>query len=265
MMKRSERVEAIRLRRSGVSYSDITKRFSVAKSTVWRWLKAEGLVETSPQRLTELKRAAQRKGAAIVKANRVARTSAIIARAQQEIGALSHRDLWLLGLALYWAEGAKQKPRNVSASVIFANSDPLAIKLIMRWFQEICQVPEDQLSFEIYLHETAQAERARAYWATHLELPIERLSRVRWKHHRPATRRTNVGDSYHGLVRVRVARSSALNRRITGWIAGVGNSLGSGATVAHLALDQKIPGSIPGSPAFARDGIWERDVLQLIS
>ena len=101
-------------------------------------------------------------------------------------------------------------------------------------------MPDDQLAFEIYLHETADAGRVRLYWATQLQVPIARLSQVRWKRHRPATRRTNVGDSYHGLVRVRVARSSALNRRIAGWILGVGNSLGSSVMAAQGALDPYV-------------------------
>lgn len=249
-MKRSERDGALRLRRQGLTYEAILRQSRVAKSTLWRWLKAEGLVETQPQRLTELKRIAQRKGAAVVKAARIARTQALLEASSQEIGVLSRRDLWLLGLALYWAEGAKQKPGNVSASVIFTNSDPLAIKLFMRWAQEICGVSEEQLSFELYLHETGDAQRARSFWSTQLQVPVEKLAHVRWKRHRPATRRTNVGDAYHGLVRVRVACSSALNRRIAGWIMGVGNSLGSGAMAAHLTLDQKTPGSNPGSPAL---------------
>ena len=249
-MKASERVDAIRLRREGLRYSDLTRRFGVAKSTLWRWLKAEGLVETQPQRLTEMKRAAQQRGAAAVKARRLARTQAILEQASQDVGALSRRDLWLLGLALYWAEGSKQKPGNVSAGVIFTNSDPAAVRAFVAWITDSCGVSNDRLTFEIYLHETADATRTRLYWAAQLQLPIEQLSRIRWKRHRPTTRRTNVGDSYYGLVQVRVARSSALNRRITGWIAGVDHSLGSGATAAQLTLDQQIPGSSPGSPAI---------------
>ena len=251
-MKASHKNTALELRQQGLTYQAIRQQLGVAKSTVWRWLKAEGLVETQPQRLTELKRIAQRKGAAIVKANRIARTRAILEQASQDVGLLSRRDLWLMGLALYWAEGSKQKPGNVSASVIFTNSDPAAVRVFVAWIKEICGVSNDRLTFEIYLHDTADAQHARTYWATQLQLPIERLSRVRWKRHRPATRRTNVGDSYHGLVRVRVARSSALNRRITGWIAGVNDALGSGVMVTRLTLDQKTPGSTPGSPAIIR-------------
>ena len=234
------------------------QHFGIAKSTLWRWLNLEGLVETHPQKLTELKRLAQRKGAATVKAARLARTATVMQQARGEVGRLSGRDLWWLGTALYWGEGAKQKPHNVSAQVSFSNSDPAAIRLMMRWFQEICGVSAARLSFEIYLHETADAERARRYWAHQLGLSREELSRIRWKRHRPATRRTNVGDSYYGLIRLRVSRSAELNRRIAGWIVGICDSLGSGVTVTHQTLDLADPGSIPGSPAIVADGNGHR-------
>lgn len=261
-MKRSDRDEAIQLRRSGATYETVLQRFGMAKSTLWRWLKAEGMVETQPQRLTELKRMAQKKGAATVKAARLARTQAIVEQARQEVGLLTLRELWLMGVVLYWGEGAKQKPGNVSASVTFANSDPRACRLFLDWLKQICGIGKDQLIFEIYLHETANAQRARAYWAQQLEITIEQLTRVRWKRHRPATRRTNVGDSYYGLMRIKVRRSTALNRRITGWILGICDSLGSGVMVTHLALDQKIPGSIPGSPALLSGSATDAGMCQ---
>lgn len=49
-----------------------------------------------------------------------------------------------------------------------------------------------------------------------------------------------MGDSYYGLVRVRVARSTALNRKITGWIIGVNDALGSSVTAAQGALDPHV-------------------------
>ena len=117
-MKATQRVEAIHLRRSGVSYQAILGQLGVAKSTLWRWLKGEGLVETHPQRLTEIKRLAQQKAAAVVKARRIARTQTIVEAARREIGSLTSHELLVLGTALYWAEGAKQKESSASTRLI---------------------------------------------------------------------------------------------------------------------------------------------------
>ena len=88
-MRRSDRAEAVELRRNGATYQRLMQQFGMAKSTLWHWLKSEGLVETQPQRLTELKRIAQRKAAATVKAARLARTHTIVEQARREIGSLS--------------------------------------------------------------------------------------------------------------------------------------------------------------------------------
>ena len=249
MMKRSERVEAIRLRRSGVSYSDITKRLSVAKSTVWRWLKAEELVETSPQRLTELKRVAQRKGAAAVKAKYLANTNAILREASRAIGHLSHRDLWMIGTALYWAEGSKQKPHHIAQRVVFTNSDPAMVQLFLIWLREVCQVSDEQLTFELCIHESGDLGAAQRFWASALHVPPERF-RIRLKRHTRTPHRRNIGNSYVGLVRVTVSQSAALNRKIQGWINGIVQGVGESANGKPSDFGSEYPGSIPGSPVF---------------
>ena len=35
------------------------------------------------------------------------------------------------------------------------------------------------------------------------------------------TKRRNIGDLYNGQLRVKVCRSSSLNRQITGWVRGI--------------------------------------------
>ena len=115
-MKGSERTDAIRLRVSGASYDAIRRQLGIAKSTLWRWLKADGLVETQPQRLTELRRIAQRKGAAAVRAKYLAATKAILERAGKEIGSISERDLCIHESATvdtarkFWSEALHVPP-----------------------------------------------------------------------------------------------------------------------------------------------------------
>lgn len=256
-MKRAEQALAIELRRSGIGYQEIRSQLGIAKSTLWRWLKLAGMVEIQPQRLTELKRLAQRKAAKVNHDRRIERTQVIVEAAKKDIGLLTDRDLFMLGAALYWAEGSKQKPHNVSEKVIFTNSDPQAVKTMLLWLQRSCGVSLDDMIFEIYLHETAEAVRAQQFWSEQLDLPIERLQKIRWKRHKISTQRKNIGDTYYGLVRVKVRRSTDLNRKITGWITGICNSLGSGVMATRLALDQKTPGSTPGSPATP-DRVMER-------
>ncbi|MBI3323870.1 MAG: helix-turn-helix domain-containing protein [Candidatus Omnitrophica bacterium] len=226
-MRRVERREAVQLRRDGVSYHELLGRFGIAKSTLWRWLRAEGLVATQPQRLTtELRRLAQQRGAAIVKARRIERSRVIIEEARGQVGSLSPRELWLIGTALYWAEGAKQKDATPSEGVVFSNTDPAMLRLFVRFLTECCGVCASSLRFRLCIHEQADPTVAKMFWFNELGIETIQTAPVSWKRHQPVTRRTNVGERYHGLLRIAVGKSTDLNRRIRGWIDGVCATVG---------------------------------------
>ena len=255
MTKRPDRAEAVQLRRQGVTYQEIMRRLGLTKSTLWRWLKAEGLVDGQSQHYTERRLLAQKKAAETVHRLRVERTRATMSRAYQDIGLLTSRELQLIGAALYWAEGAKQKPHNIGQRVTFANSDPEMLRVFMTWLRRTCELSIDQLAFELYIHESANVDAAQRFWASTLHVPLERF-RIRFKRHNVSPRRKNIGAQYVGLVRISVKQSTDLNRRIAGWIRGIVHALGSGLTVCHRALDPANPGSTPGSPA---DHGWVMD------
>ncbi len=261
-MKPSLRSQTIERRRAGATYRELMAECGIAKSTLWRWLKAEGLVNRQPQAYTERRRAAQRKGAAVVRLARLQRTQAILSRARAEIEALTDRELCLIGAALYWAEGAKQREhkQQVSEQVLFSNTDPRMLRLFVQFLLRCCGVQVEQLKFRIYLHETAAATDARAYWADAMRLESIRQAPISWKRHKPATRRTNCGSGYHGLLRIIVARSSSLNRRITGWIEGLGTGVGEWCNGSTGAFGAPRPGSSPGSPALGIPGS-QHDIL----
>ena len=270
MTKRSERAQALELRRQGISYYEIMQRLDIAKSTLWRWLKSEGMVDPQYQHFTELKRIAQRKAVAVIKASRLARTRTTIEQAKAEVGDLSRRDLWLIGVVLYWAEGTKQKPHNVAQRVAFSNSDPAMVRLFMIWLREICQLSAEQLSFELYIHESGNIESARTFWAATLQVPVQRL-RVRLKRHNLSPHRRNIGERYVGLVRITVPRSVNLNRRIAGWVDGVCRCLGESANGKPSDFGSEYPGSIPGSPAIllepgvdGSDRLWGDQLVETL-
>ena len=222
-MKGSERAQAIALRRDGASYQKIRQGLGIAKSTLWRWLKNEGLVESQSQQLTELRRTAQRKAVNAVRRTRLEKTHTIMSEARRDIDQITLSELRLIGAALYWAEGAKQKEHKgqASAQVVFSNTDPRMLRVFVAFLHQCCGIEPSTLRFRIYLHETADATDARIYW--HHQLGIEAITTapVTWKRHKRSVHRVNVGAGYHGLLRIIVPSSTDLNRRISGWIDGM--------------------------------------------
>ena len=218
ILKTKEKEKAIKLRKRGFSYSEILKEIPVAKSTLSLWLRSVGLSKRQKQRLTEKKLNAMKRGWEACHQNRLNITKLIKDKARKEIGRVNKRDLWMIGTALYWAEGAKEKQWNTGVGIKFSNSDPIMIYFFSKWLKEICLVPSQDITYDLYIHKkTGHWESARCYWGKILSIPPKKI-RVYFKRHKINTKRRNVGKDYHGLLRVNVKRSSNLNRRISGWI-----------------------------------------------
>lgn len=222
--KLDERVKAIELRQQGLSYNEILKSVPVAKSTLSLWLRSVKLAKRQEQQLTEKRRLAQIKGAQVRHNQRLESSKLIMSEALGEIGEISERELKLIGAALYWAEGSKQKEHTVSQRVIFSNSDPFMIMLFLRWLKFICKINSQNLIFELFIHESGDINKAKIFWTKLLKIN-EGILRVYFKKHK-ITKRKNIGNNYVGLLRISVRKSTDLNRKISGWIEGIHKNCG---------------------------------------
>jgi len=220
--KNQEKIEAIALRKQGLSYREILAKVSVAKSTLSVWLKDVGIAKKQVQQLTEKRKAAQRKAQQTCRNNRIKREEEIIAKAKSDVKEISQKELWLIGTTLYWAEGSKQKENNVSQGVSFGNSDPKMILLFHKWLTECCDITKERLYYRIYIHKTADLDKAKKFWSKLLNVKIEK---AHLKNHNPKTVWKNVYNDYNGLLRMDVTKSTDLNRKIKGWILGITENL----------------------------------------
>ena len=221
IQKTQEKEKAIKLRERGFSYSEILKEVPVAKSTLSLWLRSVGLAKKHKQRLTEKRLAAALRGAKARKDQRLAITKEIKDKARDEVGKLSYRELWLIGIALYWAEGHKERAH---ASLIkLGNSDPYLINIFLEWLQKICKIDRKDIHFRIYLHETSKdrLKEVQSYWARITKFPKKNFQKISWKKHKINTHRKNIGNNYYGLLDISVRKSTNLNRQVQGWIEGI--------------------------------------------
>ncbi len=221
--KQHERERAILLRQSGLSYSEILRHVSVAKSTLSLWFRDVHLARRQQQRLTERRRSAQLRGAEARHRNRIEQTALIVDRSRKEVKKLDQTAKWLIGVVLYWAEGSKQRNGYWGGRVQFGNSDPRMARLFQKWLLEVIKIDSSEILYEIYIHENNKyrISEVKRYWSTHLSVSPRELERIYFKRHNIKTNRKNQGNEYYGLVRLSVRASSALNRRITGWVEGV--------------------------------------------
>ncbi len=169
-MKAAEKKLAISLRLRGQSIKQISATLGVAKSSVSAWVREVTLTPDQKKALKDREHSFQtieNRRAARLK-NELAKREAIIESAEQDIDTISRRDLMLIGSALYWAEGAKRGTRYLS----FSNSDPLLIKIMMRFFKEVCNVPDEKFRGHIHTHSHLNVETAEKYWSEVSGIPI---------------------------------------------------------------------------------------------
>ncbi|WP_353943053.1 hypothetical protein ABII15_16325 [Streptomyces sp. HUAS MG91] len=206
------------LRRQGWTYRRIQAELGCSKSSVSLWVR--DLPHPVPERTPEEQRAAMNAGLAELRAAQDRERQATKRTAAAAVGELSDRELFLLGVGLYWAEGTKDKPHVRREIVEFVNSDPDVITLYVAWL-DLLKVDRDRLRCRVMIHETADVDAAERYWADIAGVPPHRFGKSVLKKNNPATVRKNVGDTYRGCLTIRVRQGADLYRRIEGSWCGI--------------------------------------------
>jgi hypothetical protein len=222
--KIKEKQNAIALRKEGKTYSDILRLIPVAKSTLGLWLKEAKLSVAENQRFTESKRLASLRGGQAKKKQRIEKQQNILVKAKSEIGALSNRELFLIGVIMYWAEGAKEKEYYPGSQLQFSNMDPKMIQIFLIWLSRVCKINKNMVIFNIFLHQThkARVKEVKKYWSKITGFPVNNFSTIYWKRNTLSkTNRKNTGEKYYGVLKIKVKRSSDLVRKIAGWSEGI--------------------------------------------
>ncbi|MFF5976513.1 hypothetical protein ACFY7C_33920 [Streptomyces sp. NPDC012769] len=212
------RARARELRLQGMTYDQIQLELGCSKSSISLWVR--DLPKPERKRTREEASAIARKGWEATLRIRDEERRRAKAAAAQEVGALSERELFLVGVALYWAEGTKDKSYARRERVTFVNSDPGMIRTFIAWL-DLLGVERDQYAYHVMIHETADASAAERYWADVTGAAPEQLGKPVIKRHNPKTVRKNVGDDYQGCLAVRIRRSADLYRRIEGAWCGI--------------------------------------------
>jgi hypothetical protein len=237
------------LREQGLDYDDIAASLAVSKSSVSLWVRDM----PRPERLSyEECRKRSAEGAqrywAAERPLREARREAVRAAAAAEIGPLTEREILIAGAIAYWCEGAKTKARRRQDRVVFVNSDPALIRFFLR-FLDTVGIGRGDLTYRVHIHETADVLAAEQFWQRITRADPRQFRRTVLKTHNPRTVRANVGDDYHGCLRVEVRRSADLYRQIEGWTSSI--MAGPGGP---NALESTQLGIEPGSPATELPG-----------
>jgi predicted transcriptional regulator len=171
---------AVDMRKRGLSYSEIGNKLHIPKSTLSYWLKN---LKLTPEQIKKL----NDKRVEITKTNalkKISRTSKMIeeikSSSSQDIKEISKKELWLMGVMLYWKNGNKS---DLKKGVHFSSSDPYMIKLFLKWLKEAGGIKDGEIKFEIFLKNNGNdknefKEKAVNYWSDVTGFPKAILSRM---------------------------------------------------------------------------------------
>lgn len=161
-MKKIEKDKAIGLRKQGHSLKYIATLLNVSKASVSLWVRNVSLSSKQLQRLAKIGFSTE-----IVEKRRMSRLKnenvrreVMIREAEKSLSVLSLKDLKLIGIMLYWAEGGKTQ----RGSVRFSNSNPEMIQVMMCFFRRVCTVKEERFRGHIHTHSHINVEGAEKYW-----------------------------------------------------------------------------------------------------
>ncbi|MGW4725845.1 helix-turn-helix domain-containing protein [Streptomyces sp. NPDC004291] len=212
------RARARELRLEGWTYDRIQAELGCSKSSISLWVR--DLPKPERKRTREEASAIARRGWEATLRRREEEREVTKRTAAEEVGALSERELFLLGVGLYWAEGSKDKPYDRRERVVFVNSDPGMIRVFSAWL-DLLGIERERRRYCVMIHETADAAGAERYWGDLVGAAPSAFNKTTIKRHNPRTNRKNVDAGYHGCLVIQILGSVDLYRRIEGAWCGI--------------------------------------------
>lgn len=175
-MKVIEKEKARSLRKKGYSINQIVKEEGLTKSSVSLWVRDIILTNKQKKKLSEKGRSVEsiEKRRLTRISNENARRQIIIDEAKKDYTHISQEQLKMIGIILYLGEGGKTE----RGSARLSNSDPLVIKMMMKFFREVCNVSESRFRGNIHTFTHADVDKTEKYWSKITGIPRKQFQKT---------------------------------------------------------------------------------------
>ncbi|KKW19952.1 MAG: hypothetical protein UY63_C0004G0037 [Parcubacteria group bacterium GW2011_GWA2_51_10] len=206
----------------GRSINEIARDLYTSKSTVSYWCRDIQLSSAQLRRLAERREAGGRIGRLISsekkRAQRILDTRLAEDRGRREVGNITKRDFFMLGLGLYWGEGYKKGNEECG----FTNSNPDIIRAFIRWVFETYGISKKHLILRVSINEAHKSRIGvvERYWARVTGISSSQFTQASLIKVQSRKVYTNT-TTHFGTLRVKVRRATALRRQILGSISAV--------------------------------------------
>lgn len=211
MAKSLEKQKSLALRKGGYSITEIANTLHISKSTVSIWCRdvilSKDVKEKLHKRMVLAGNAGRMLGAKMNKEKK----EKVIADVKNEVFCqmdnISKRDLLMLGIGLYWGEGAK----NSKPTFTFVNSDPDSIVLIINWLQTVFAITKSELQLQIYINakHAHRTDRVHSFWSSYIKIPKKQFRKTVLVYTNTKKVYENE-ERYTGILHLSVAKSSRI-------------------------------------------------------
>ncbi len=218
------RQRALKLRRLGYSYAIIKEKLPVSKSTLSNWLSH---IEFRPnRRVLERIEKAKLKSALYKHKLKLEDVSLRKKEAAKEVGALTQRDLFMLGIGVYIGEGSK-----ALEEIRIANSNPAIIKLALQWLRNFCKLEKKHFRITIHSYPDVNYKKALQFWSRETGLPLKQFTKIviDRRENKSLLRKRSLP---YGTAQLYVRSGGtlfpgvkSLHRKIMGWIESIENQI----------------------------------------
>ena len=137
--------------------------------------------------------------------------SIVFDKAKEDYKSIPQEELKLIGIVLYLGEGGKTERGTARLS----NSDPLVIKIMMKFFREICGVPEEKFRGNVHTFSHADVLKTEKYWSKITGIPINQFHKTYVKPSSASLQKRNTLP--YGTFSINV-HDTKLFLTITGWM-----------------------------------------------
>lgn len=214
------------LRRNGLSLNQINEETHIPKTTIRTWISDIVLSYQQLEKLKQRTHEALQKGRIrkekLHKRLRIQEEKMFLKKGVGDIQQLSQRELFITGIALYWAEGFKNSHER---RLGFCNSDPNMVRFYLLWLNKCLGIDNKNLVIRLTLNKAYEnrAKEIEKYWSELTNVPLSQFTKpffqnTQWK------KQFNT-DNYKGVLRIHVKESLGHLLTMKGWIEGLKNNL----------------------------------------
>ena len=214
----------IKLRKNGNTYSEIREIYPISKGTLSDWLKDVKIPARNKKVMEKRAYEKWKAGNEIFIQKRIEDAFNIRMgfenKAKEEIKEISAYALKVIGAALYWAEGGKTRKNFLR----FVNSDPMMVKLMMRFFRETCKISNEKIKARVHIYPGMSYEKILDFWAKLTRLPKENFYIPQTQISKSSKGKRPRNTLPYGTLHLTLYNTPTVSK-VMGWIKGISEQI----------------------------------------